>query len=300
MDKNKTASSAKKLALISEQRSVLEKVVKISLAITRLQTGLESMISLGKADSELSEEQVQAFEIISTSIQHQPTDKLKSAVAHLDSYIHNAFFGVLTLVEQGEKWLSADTIDPVEFEKTHHNIHRNLNIFRRKSQTAVVVRLLLKKRGINTPPFDLPIPEADITEKVSELKDKEKSCRHRIDKEIDVMVIYVDKLLETKGLPEATVKEMQDVKDSLQKNKQHLRAGKSIEELPIVFEIIEMGNEQTNYYLDNEPLDDDSPTENKELLETSPEKIQRGFFNRVKAWLSTPLNVGWKDIDKYK
>lgn len=300
MDENKSASSASKLALITEQRAALEMVVKISLAIARMQSGLESMLTLGRESSQLSQEHIKTFEVISDSIQHLPTDKLKSAVSHLDSYINKALHGVMDLVAQGEKLLTDASADSEKLDDIHKDIHSKLNTFRRKSQTAVVVRLLLRKRGINTVPFSLPISESIITEKISELEGKEKHCRHRIGKEIDTMEAYVDNLLETEGLPESTSEEMQEVKTSLQKNRQHLLSGKPIEELPIVFEIVEMGEESKVYDLGSDVLNEEEPTQDQAEPTTEQTRTRRGFFSRLKYWLTSPVNVRWKDIDKYK
>ncbi len=300
MDENKSASSASKLALITEQRSALETVVKISLAITRMQSGLESMLTLGRENSELSEEQIKTFEVISDSIQHLPTDKLKSSVSHLDSYIKNSLHDVMDQVAQGEKLLTNAPVDSEKLDDVHKDIHIQLNTFRRKSQTAFVVRMLLRKRGINTVPFSLPISESIITDKIDELENKEKSCRQCIGKEIDTMEEYVDNLLETEGLPESTIKEMQEVKASLQKNRQHLQSGKPIEELPIVFEIIEMGEESKVYDLGSDDLNEEEPSQEQTEVATEQPRTRLGFFSRLKYWLTSPVDVKWNDIDKPK
>ena len=300
MDENKSASSASKLALITEQRSALETVVKISLAITRMQSGLESMLTLGRENSELSEEQIKTFEIISNSIQHLPTDKLKSSVSHLDSYINNSLHDVMEQVAQGEKLLTNAPVDAEKLDGVHKDIHIQLNTFRRKSQTAFVVRMLLRKRGINTSPFKLPISESIITDKIDELESKEKNCRQCIGNEIDTMEAYVDNLLETEGLPESTREEMQEVKSSLQKNRQHLLAGKPIEDLPIVFEIVEMGEESKVYDLGSDVLNEEEPPQEKAEATTEQHHIHRGFFSRIKYWLTSPVDVSWKDTKHHK
>lgn len=302
MEDNQSTSSANKLALITEQRSALERVVKISLAITHLQSGLESMLTLGREASQLPTEHIKAFEVISESIKHLPTDKLKSAVSHLDSYISSALHSVMNLVAEGEKLLSDNSIDSTSVGNIHKHIHTRLNTFRRKSQTAVVVRLLLKKRGFNTAPFVLPIPESTITDKIVELEDKEKHCRNRIGKEIDIMESYVDNLLQTESLPTAVHDEMLEVKASLQKNREHLLAGKPIEELPIVFEIVEMGDDSKVYDLGSDTLNDEQAEQDE--IKTEPAKAaaarkRRGFFSRIKLWLTSPVNVRWKDTNKY-
>lgn len=304
MDENKTANSARRLALITEQRATLEKVVKISLAISHLQNGLESMLTLGQNASKLPSEHIKAFDVITNSIKHLPTDKLKSSISHLDSYINKALHGVMDMVAQGEEWLREDAIDAKKIDNIHKDIHSLLNTFRRKSQTAVVVRLLLRKRGFNTNSFTLPIPESVITDKIAELEDKEKYCRQRIGKEIDIMEAYIDDLLQTEGLPASTFDTMQDVKASLHRNRQHLLAGKPIEELPIVFEIVEMGDDSKIYDLGSDALNEEHPAQAGAVTEAVTMAGHTGkrhsFISRLKIWLTSPVNVRWKDIDKYK
>lgn len=304
MEEKRPANSTRKLALITEQRAALEKVVKISLAITHLQNGLESMLTIGREASQLPPEHIKTFEVISESIKHLPTGELKSAVSHLDSYITTALHGVMELVSQGENLLSGNNVDTDEISNLHKDIHIRLNTFRRKSQTAVVVRLLLRRRGFNTVPFVLPIPESTIVSKIIELEEKEKRCRQRIGEEIDLMESYIDNLLQTEELPAFAREEMQKVKVSLQNNRTHLLEGKPIDELPIVFEIVEMGDESIVYDLGIESHNEES--RNKNTKETSattqPEQSRkrRGLFSRLKIWITSPVNVHWKDIDKYE
>lgn len=300
MDENKTASSARQLALITEQRAALEKVVKISLAITRLQSGLESMLILGQDTSAISNEHLETFHIISNSIKHLPSDKLRQAIKHLDSYINTALMDVMALVEQGEQILQADNINAEHLQELHNDIHVRLNTFRRKSQTAVVVRLLLRKRGFNSPAFKLPIPEDLITSKIVELEGKEINCRQRIGNEIDIMERYVDNILASEELPESLREEMLEVKNSLQENRQHLLAGKPIEELPIVFEIVEMGESKV-YDLGSDSIEDETTAEETPgTPEQSTQRVKQNILVRTWKWISSPMDVHWKDIDKYK
>lgn len=295
-------SSADKLALISEQRTALEEIVKISLAIDRLQHGLEAVLLLGKPTSRISSSYLKKYDALKTSISSQPNDKLEQSLEILDKYINSAMQKLIDIVDQGERSLYEHDSSSSALDNIHENIHHELEDFRRKSQTAVVIRLLLRERGIKTQELTLAIPENIIVEKISDLNNKEKKCRKRIHAEIVVMVKTINSVLANSDIPNMVKEEMEATLDSLQTNLDHLLAGKPLDNLPIVFEIIEMGTEEDHkkaFTPTSLPIDApvDAPTVEKEIYK---KKVKRSLIARLFEWTTTPFNVGWKDIDKYK
>ena len=296
------SNSSDKLALISEQRSALEEIVKISLAVSRLQHGLQAVLLLGKPTSRISSSYLKKYDALKTSISSQPNDKLEQSLEILDKYINGAMQKLIDIVDSGERSLSEHDSGSSALDVIHENIHQELEDFRRKSQTAVVIRLLLRERGIKTQELSLVISEDIIVEKISYLHNKEKKCRKRIHAEIVVMEKTINSVLNNPSTPDVVKEEMEATLDSLQKNLDHLLAGKPLDNLPIVFEIIEMGTEEdhkiafTPTSLPNEaPVD--APIIEKEAYK---KKIKRNVIVRFFEWIRTPTNVSWKDIDKYK
>ena len=296
------SNSSDKLALISEQRSALEEIVKISLAVNRLQHGLQAVLLLGKPTSRISSSYLKKYDALKTSISSQPNDKLEQSLEILDKYINGAMQKLIDIVDSGERSLSEHDSGSSALDVIHENIHQELEDFRRKSQTAVVIRLLLRERGIKTQELSLVISEDIIVEKISYLHNKEKKCRKRIHAEIVVMEKTINSVLNNPSTPDVVKEEMEATLDSLQKNLDHLLAGKPLDNLPIVFEIIEMGTEEdhkiafTPTSLPNEaPVD--APIIEKEAYK---KKIKRNVIVRFFEWIRTPTNVSWKDIDKYK
>jgi len=300
--KTQRSSSADKLALISEQRSALEEIVKISLAVNRLQHGLQAVLLLGKPTSRISSSYLKKYDALKSSISNQPNDKLEHSLEILDTYINGAMQKLIDIVDQGEQHLSEHDSGLFTLNDIHENIHQELEDFRRKSQTAVVIRLLLRERGIQTQELTLAVPEEIIVEKISDLNNKEKKCRKRIHAEIIVMEKAINNILNDPSMPESVKEEMQLTLSSLNKNLDHLLAGKPLDDLPIVFEIIEMGTEEdhtkafTPTSLPSEaPVD--TPVTKKDIYK---KRAKRSLIVRLYEWVRTPLNVGWKDIDKYK
>jgi len=295
-------SSADKLALISEQRSALEEIVKISLAVSRLQHGLQAVLLLGKPTSRISSSYLKKYDALKTSINSQPNDKLEQSLEILDEYINSAMQKLIDIVDAGERNLNEHDSGSFSLDVIHENIHQELEDFRRKSQTAVVIRLLLRERGIRTQELDLVISEEIIVEKISDLHNKEKRCRKRIHAEIVVMEKTINIILDDPSTPDVVKEEMKVTLDSLQTNLDHLLAGKPLDNLPIVFEIIEMGSEEdhkTAFTPTSLPTESpvDAPVIEKEVYK---KKIKRSIIARLFEWVSTPTSVSWKDIDKYK
>ena len=296
------SNSSDKLALISEQRSALEEIVKISLAVSRLQHGLQAVLLLGKPTSQISSSYLKKYDALKTSISSQPNDKLEQSLEILDKYINSAMQKLIDIVDAGERNLSEHDSGSSTLDIIHENIHQELEDFRRKSQTAVVIRLLLRERGIKTQELTLVISEDIIVEKISDLHNKEKKCRKRIHAEIVVMEKTINSVLDNPSTPALVKEEMEATLDSLQKNLDHLLAGKPLDNLPIVFEIIEMGTEEdhkTAFTPTSLPAESpvDAPIIEKEVYK---KKIKRSVVALFFEWVRTPTNVSWKDIDKYK
>jgi len=296
------SNSSDKLALISEQRSALEEIVKISLAVSRLQHGLQAVLLLGKPTSRISSSYLKKYDALKTSISSQPNDKLEQSLEILDEYINGAMQKLIDIVDAGESNLSEHSSDSSVLDVIHENVHQELEDFRRKSQTAVVIRLLLRERGIKTPELALVISENIIIEKISDLNNKEKKCRKRIHAEIVVMEKTINSVLDNPNTPGVVKEEMEATLESLQTNLDHLLAGKPLDNLPIVFEIIEMGSEEDHKTaFTPTSLPTESPVDALIIKkEVYKKKIKRSVVARFFEWVRTPTNVSWEDIDKYK
>ena len=295
------SSSTDKLALISEKRSALEEIVKISLAVNRLQHGLQAVLLLGKSTSQISSSYLKKYDALKTSINSQPNDKLEQSLEILDKYINSTMQQLIDIVDESERGLNDHDATASTLDVIHDNIHTKLEDFRRKSQTAVVIRLLLRERGISTQALILAIPEELIVEKISDLNHKEKKCRKKIHTEITIMNKHINNILATPDIPDAIKTEMQAIQDSLQRNLEHLVSGKPLDNLPIVFEVIEMGSEEDHKYaFKPTSLPSEAPIDAPAPEEAQKPRIKRSLLARFLEWTTTPLNVGWKDIDKYK
>ena len=300
----KESSSADELTLISEQRAALENVIKISLAITNLQKGLNAVLLLGKSTSDIPKMYLQRYDLIKTGIMNQPSNKLKDSLEILDDYIGNAIQNVMEIVDRGEQALADSESSSAVLDSIQENIHSELEDFKRKSQTAVVIRLLLRERGIGTKELPVSVPKEAITAKITELDKKEQTCRKRIHKELTVMDGYVSNVLDNPGLPDAIKQEMLATRASIQMNLDHLQVGRPIDKMPVVFDIVEMGSEEDHKYaFTPTSLLPEAPSDVEPLNSTDEDirpRRRRSFFSRLYEWATTSMDVRWKDISKYK
>lgn len=300
--KSKELSSTEQLALIAEQKSAIENIIKITLAISRLQSGLENILLLGKPSSQISKSYLEKFDAVHASIGHLPSDKLEQSLVLIEAHINANLSNMMQIVEKGGQAISDET-GSISIDDIHNNIHTLLQDFQRKSQTAVVLRLILRERGLRATEIELSVPPETIIAHISALNAREKICRKRIHSEITLMGKYVERVIAIKDIPDAVRDEMLSVREALQHNLEHLIEGKPIDELPVFFEIVEMGTEEDH----EKPF---APTSLPEKAPSAPkterpseqaepqDKIPRSFLSRFIEWCTTPPSVRWQDISK--
>ena len=136
------------IAAIEDKRRILEQMVNIAQAIEHLQVSLESVLILGAPSSDLPEEALNLYSSISDSLRNLPVNKIKEYLKNLEAIIRRQleqilhFSGTdLTADDSVELlFLSSDGSDQTPLEM--------LEEFKRTAQTAISLRVLLRRRGV--------------------------------------------------------------------------------------------------------------------------------------------------------
>lgn len=273
---------------LAAKRRTLEEIVRVTQSIERLHSGLQAVVLMGKPNALISNKALRYFQELNESTRLQPTAKLRATLAHLEERMRQNLQRILQIaVQQSGRPL----------DERHDDDTANLiNEFRRTSQTAVALRILLKDRGEATKPSVLPVEQSLLRQSIDEIATREKRCRDRVEGDIGKMQEDARHLLTLRSLPPPMRNVVEDMVANLQENLDHVRAGKSIESLPHPIEVIEMAEEVAVAHVPRATI----PTRpNAATTAGAPDDSgERGFFGRLNEWLNTPWKVAWRDIKK--
>jgi hypothetical protein len=146
--------------------------------------------------------------------------------------------------------------------------------------------------------FNLPVPISVIETQISVLDKREEQCREKITHDIDDIQSDINKLISKEDCPADLKDKLIEIATSLSANKTYITSGKQIEDMPILYENIELS---ANAQAVDEIEQQSKPVETSaEAIITEDKKNKRSFFSRLWLWMKSPMNVKWKDIDKFE
>lgn len=294
-------NSSKELKVLEEKREALERAVKIALNIERLHGSLEATLLMGRPAADIPADALATLAELEESIKSRPVDKLRESLATLEQLVQSRLARILELAEMEAEALLAPEAGDVE---------GLLNDYQKQAQTAVALRLLLHSRGEATAPTKLHVPAEQIRARLTVVEQKERAYRKIIRNEIVTMVTETERMLANPGLAPAMRQLLLASNEDMQRNLEHLDAGKRITAMPVAIEIIEMGEREITSF-DTAPVDEhhesEVPAVQKQRLvapmgpaaapppEARPQiRRKKGFFSRFIEWLTTPDEVTWK------
>src|SRR5690606_8761963 len=203
--------------------------------------------------------------------------------------------------------------------------------FKKHAQTAVALRVLLTRRGMDVEPLALSVPEQTLRERLTFIASREHQCRGAVVQQVKQLRSDVQRLLANPSCKPALKAVMTAVLDALQANLVHLNEGKPVSSLPtpitdIAFDTtpfsgvsyVESAPEAIPGPDESEPgvpmptnssaatampasspASPASPAKNKATVPTAASPVTKpGFWRRFKNWINTPWHVGWKDIER--
>jgi len=178
------------------------------------------------------------------------------------------------------------------------NYHESVTDFKKKSQTSITLRIALKTRNALVTAFKLPVPESFIQNQIFSLDNKEKKCKAAVKKDMGSLQDYVNALMNQDDCPEHIKKILTDIKNELKVNSDHFNSGKPIDEMPIIYESIELSGAPQAVKEVEAIITPPQPVVADEIIDDVVENKKLGFFKHCWVWLNSPLNKGWKDTEK--
>ena len=298
-------SSTTELEIIKQKRTALQNLVKLTSMLHQLSQGLQSVIIMGKSAARIPDKIVSKFKSLSEGLKNKPTDTLKNTLCATDQKIQSDIKHVLEISQKSdvllEQQLGATGSKLVDVLKEDY--HEYVSDFKKKSQTSITLRIALKTRNAIVTAFNLPVPESFIQQQVVSLNIKEEECRQVIKKDISSLQNDLIVLMKKSDCPDDVKKILVDIQSDLKANADHFNSGKSIEDMPIIYESIELSGapqvveEVEEVIKANRPEVEKTPAPVVEELIKEPVKRKPGAFKHLWLWLNSPWKKEWKDID---
>ena len=271
---------------IERKRVILEEIVSITSAIEEMQDSLNSVLILGMPSTDFPKETLNLYNALSGNLQHLPVTKIKEYLQNLEIVINKQLKQILKLSDMNFASDEAVEILIISSDESENNVLEMLSDFKRTSQTAVSLRVLLKKRGVTTSGAALSVPMDVISNQLQHLEQEEKQQRNKIRSQILEMKSDIDAMINNPDYPDSMKNMLMQTSNSLQNDLSCLDAGKKLESLSFVSDTQELNDLEYEEIVIEAPADDEQKKEKNNLYELTHK------------WLNTSWDVSWQDLKK--
>ncbi len=277
------------IANLEDKRKILQQIVEITKAIESMQDSLNAVMVLGVPSKEIPEKALQLYSALSDSLRNLPVKQIKIYYANLESVIKRTLDRILAFSDQD---LSSDEgIEFITLSSTtqEENPMDLLDEFKRTAQTAVSLRVLLRKRGVQTPGATVPVSREILRQKLVDLDRQEQIQRTRAEEKIQEMQTDVQQMLANPNYPEAMKQILSGVVSNLERDKKLLRAGVPLNKLSFVMETHQITG-----------VEEVAVEEEIEITALPEEDSAMSFSSAASRWLNSPWDVSWKEASSQK
>lgn len=287
-------SVTEEIRLIKQRRKSLDHIIKFTLGINRLQQSLESVLLLKKPTKDIPRDLLKVLGSISDNIANLPSNELMKRLTRIEESIQNDMDNIMNITKQPDTINASSSNQP---EDVSDKLQLLINDFRRRINTAIVLKLHMRTRGMKVAETTIPVTAEELVTQVSKLVVEEKKCRIKTQDELHAMENQMQMILNNEDCPEGMKKYAAELQQQINKNIEHLNKGKDIEKMPFVVEIIQMGENDTT-----EPNPSNSSTQIEESMTSAEDSTTAtndknlGFFSKLVKWMSSSWSVKWNDI----
>jgi prophage DNA circulation protein len=286
------------LELIQRKRTALQKLIRLTSTLNRLLQGLQAVLLTGRPIADIPSKIIEQFQSLGEKLQGHSTDTLKNTLSTTDLRMQSDIKHVLQLTRMDDaelgKHIGGTGMKLVD--NLNQNLDNYAGEFKKKAQTSIALRMVLKARNIVTKALKLPVPESFLEQQISVLDIRESECKKRIHRDMHSLDKDIDNMLRSEGCPDGIRQQLMQIKTSMQKNIQHFEAGKQLDEMPIMYESIELSaTPQDVARVEAESQPAIAVTVEATAVVTPEKTRARGFFSRVWLWLKSPMSANWKD-----
>ncbi|MES9993345.1 MAG: hypothetical protein ABW098_15455 [Candidatus Thiodiazotropha sp.] len=287
-DKTRDAMQAD-IASLESKRQILQQIVEITRAIENMQDSLNAMLVLGTDSKEMPEDALHLYSALSDSLRNLPVSRIKQYFNNLELILKGQLEKILSY--SGLDFSTTEGIEFISMSSTESELSpfELLDEFKRTAQTAVSLRVLLRKRGVATPGSPIPVTPAQLKQQLRHLEVQEGEQRTRAKEKIVEMQEDVKTMLENPSYPDAMKQVLKGVVDNLQRDIGLLERGAPISKLSFVMESDEILG-----------VEEEAVTEEIEIVGAVEEPADMSFSATASRWLNTPWDVSWGEITENK
>lgn len=293
-------TSKQRLTLLKRKRHALEQLIEFSKNISSQTNALEDVMVLIRPSQQIDDTIRQDVMYMVETLQNLSEDELQQRLSRVDELVQEGIQAIIDITESVE-----DTeFDNQTIKEQIQQIRILIRLFKKRTELSLALRIVLQERGIVPERLHIEFSQETIVEHVQQLKEEEHKCRATIRNHIEDVIIDCNTMLNFQGISDDLSGELKQVKLVMQQNLEHIDAGNSIENLPINFEAIELGesspgldeelfNEQPQPTTTTEPNNPSEPAHSKQ--DSIDSNKEASLLKRASTWLNTPWNVSWKE-----
>lgn len=283
--------------LLKQRRKALDDVIKFTLGISHLQKSLESVLLLKQPANSLPRELINILGNVSKGVANLSSAELSKRLISIEKTIQQDVETIMGISNKLEM-LDMTLTNKNDAESNPEKYHSIVTDFRRRTNTAIILKLHLRQRGIVAKESVIPVTTDALISQVSKLVAEEKKCSQRIIEQLQEFDLEIGKTIGNIKTHDEIKKIALLMKHHISKNIEHLRQGKDIDKLPFAVEVIELGTAETTDEKEQAESDNSGHSSNGNEISTTsqPAIIKSSFLIRLLKWFSSPWSVKWRDI----
>jgi len=294
-------SPTAELEIIKQKRVALQKLVKLTGMLNRLHNGLQSVIFMGRTAAQLPKNILTRFKSLNKGLKNHPTEVLKNTLLTTDQKIYRDIKHVLEISQKSDALLEQqlNTSGDKLADVLKDDYHEYVNDFKKKSQTSITLRIALETRNVIVNTFKLPVPESFIKKQIISLTEQESECVNVIKKDMCSLQDDLDSLMKRKDCSSDVREIILKINSELKANTDHIGAGKPIDEMPMLYETVELSGDP-QAIKEIEALvekNNDATGKQSDVKKIESDKKNTGFLQHLWWWLNSPWKKSWKDFE---
>ncbi|MFE8070388.1 hypothetical protein QQM79_04960 [Marinobacteraceae bacterium S3BR75-40.1] len=295
------------LHYLEERRHFLERLVAAAGTIEALKHSMENMLDQGSRDGGESPHMARFIESLGRKVRNLSDAEVRLRLEKLDRRLRRLFKTLTPIIEH---ICAGDTaIEDMPLAAAEDDV----GTLKRVAQTALALRGLLARRGIEVPDLRLPLDRGKLKAQLSTISHEEQGARRSVIQQVRALGGELRQMLARDDLPQSMVALLEQMMAGLRENLAHLKAGKSVLELPLDIESVSfletpapsgstpITSSEANAEAGTEPAalspyQAPESTAINDGAEVPPAGPRPNLFKAFRIWISSPWNVTWQDI----
>ena len=211
--------------LLKQKRKTLDDVIRFTLGISHLQKSLEAVLLLKQPASSIPRELLNILGNISQKVASLPSNELEKRLERIEETIKQDIDTIMGISDQVEM-LDPGSHKEVTTQVNPDECHSLVSDFRRRTNTAIILKLHLRKRGVSVKESIIPVTTDALVSQVSRLVNEEKKCTQRTIKQLTELDLEIGKIIGHENYNIDIKKYALLMKLQISKNIDHLKQGK--------------------------------------------------------------------------